>query len=419
MLAYEVQAAGAAPGGGNGDPFAGTVARVMRDMHAVPDPTDRQPSRERNAGAARSHFRSMGRWLLAPSVLLIGILAGCGDGVLAAGATGAAKEDHPMARKYSKSGYDVTPLSRERVAELAAKLDPEAYKITQKADTEAPFCGTLVDNHKEGIYTCVVCGLPLFSSDAKFHSGTGWPSFFQPVDPDHVAERRDTSFGMVRTEIRCARCGAHLGHVFEDGPKPTGLRYCLNSQALTFIEKGQPLPPESRPAKIETAYFAGGCFWGIEHYFQEGPGVIDAESGYMQGRVDHPTYTQVCTDATGHAETVKVTFDANRISYRRLLQAFFDMHDPTEVDRQGPDAGSQYRSGIWYVDDEQRREAEATIKELQASGRFGGRPIVTQVEPAKTFWKAEEYHQDYIDKTGRACHIADPWHEADRVATTH
>jgi peptide methionine sulfoxide reductase msrA/msrB len=351
----------------------------------------------------------MSRRLFAPLAIALGLLAGCGGGVDAAGGAGPAKEKPEMKVKYSKSGYDISPLSKERVAELAAKLDPEAYKITQKAGTEAAFCGNLLDNHKEGVYTCVVCGLPLFSSENKFNSGTGWPSFYREIDPEHVARKRDLSFGMMRTEIDCARCGSHLGHVFDDGPKPTGERHCLNSASLKFIEKGQPLPAESRPAKVETAYFAGGCFWGIEHYFQEGPGVIDAVSGYMQGHVDHPTYKQVCTDSTGHAETVKVTFDANRITYRRLLQAFFDMHDPTEMDRQGPDVGNQYRSGIWTVDAEQQREAEAYVKELQASPRLGKRKIVTEVEPARTFWPAEDYHQDYIATTGRACHVANPW----------
>jgi peptide methionine sulfoxide reductase msrA/msrB len=311
--------------------------------------------------------------------------------------------------KYSRSGYDITPLSRERVRELAAKLSPEAYKITQSADTERPFCGTLLDNKKEGMYVCVVCGLPLFSSEHKFNSGTGWPSFYREFDPDHVARREDVSHGMTRVEINCARCGSHLGHVFEDGPKPTGERHCLNSASLTFIEKGQPTPAESQPVKTETAYFAGGCFWGIEHYFQQGPGVIDAVSGYMQGKTDKPTYKDVCTDTTGHAETVKVVFDPKRITYRRLLEAFFKMHDPTQLNRQGPDVGDQYRSGIWFTSDDQKKEAEAFIKQLQESGRFGRKKIVTQVEPAKTFFAAEDYHQDYIDKTGRACHVANPW----------
>jgi methionine-R-sulfoxide reductase len=159
------------------------------------------------------------------------------------------KTGDAMTPKLSGSGYDITPLSRERVQELAAKLSPEEYRITQKAGTEAPFCGTLLDNHKDGIYVCVVCGLPLFSSEHKFSSGTGWPSFYREVDPRHVVRKPDDSLGIERTEIDCARCGAHLGHVFDDGPPPTHQRFCLNSASLRFHEKGEPLPAESQPAK--------------------------------------------------------------------------------------------------------------------------------------------------------------------------
>ncbi len=311
-------------------------------------------------------------------------------------------------RMISRSAYDITPLSKERVAELASKLDEETYRITQKAGTEAPFCGTLLDNKKEGVYCCAVCGLPLFSSDHKFTSGTGWPSFYREFDPQHVSRKVDRGHGMVRTEINCARCGAHLGHVFDDGPKPTGERHCLNSASLVFVEKGKELPAESQPIKTETAYFAGGCFWGIEHYFQKGPGVINAVSGYMQGDSEKPTYKDVCNKDTGHAETVKVVFDPEQISYQRLLEAFFVMHDPTQLNRQGPDVGTQYRSGVWYTSEEQRRAAEDYIGKLQESGRVKDR-IVTQVEKAETFWEAEEYHQDYIVNTGRACHVKNPW----------
>ncbi len=309
----------------------------------------------------------------------------------------------------SKSGYDITPMAREKVAELAKRLDPEAYRITQNAGTEPAFCGGLLDNKKDGVYACVVCGLPLFSSEHKFNSGTGWPSFYREVDPQHVARKVDDSHGMARTEINCARCGAHLGHVFEDGPPRTGERHCLNSASLTFHEKGSEPKPDAAPAKTETAYFAGGCFWGLEHYFQLGPGVIDAVSGYMQGRTDNPTYKEVCGDTTGHAETVKVVYDPSRITFRRLLEAFFEMHDPTQLSRQGPDVGDQYRSGIWYANDQQKHEAEGYMKELTLKKTFGDRQIVTQVEPAKTFHPAEEYHQDYIEKTGRACHVKSPW----------
>jgi methionine-S-sulfoxide reductase len=164
-----------------------------------------------------------------------------------------------------------------------------------------------------------------------------------------------------------------------------------------------------RPVKTEVAYFAGGCFWGIQHYFKKGPGVLEAVSGYMQGDAPSPTYEDVCSDRTGHAETVMVVFDPGRISYRRLLEAFFVMHDPTQAGGQGPDVGSQYRSGIWAVGDAQRREAEAYVRELEASGRYGGRKIVTLIEPAKTFWRAEEYHQDYIEKHGAFCRVRNPW----------
>lgn len=142
----------------------------------------------------------------------------------------------------SRTGFDLTPLSAERITALAADFSPEEKHVILHQGTERPFCGVLLDNKQAGVYVCRLCGLPLFASDAKFASGTGWPSFGRPFDPEHVVEIVDRSHGMMRTELRCKRCDAHLGHVFDDGPPPTHLRYCLNSVSMTFVEAGQPLP---------------------------------------------------------------------------------------------------------------------------------------------------------------------------------
>ncbi len=146
--------------------------------------------------------------------------------------------------RASRSGYDLTPLTPDRIEVLAEGLTPDERRVILHQGTERPFCGVFLDNKQQGVYTCRLCSLPLFKSDAKFESGTGWPSFFAPFDREHVAEITDDSHGMRRVEIRCKRCDGHLGHVFDDGPPPTHQRYCLNSASLTFVADGQPLEPK-------------------------------------------------------------------------------------------------------------------------------------------------------------------------------
>jgi peptide methionine sulfoxide reductase msrA/msrB len=311
-----------------------------------------------------------------------------------------AQEERNMDEKAEKSDRD-----------WKATLTREQYDVLRMCGTEPPFSGKFNDFWQEGTYVCVGCGTPLFSSKAKYDHGTGWPSFFQPIDVSRLELRTDHSFLTERTEVRCAVCGGHLGHVFKDGPAPTGLHYCINSAALDFrparpetaAQAGEPAVGTAGP-KTEIATFAAGCFWGVQAKFRKVPGVVETQVGYTGGRTAHPTYAEVCTDRTGHAEAVEVRFDPDRVSYRELLDVFFSIHDPTQLNRQGPDRGTQYRSAVFTHSEEQRRVAEQAVADWGASGRFS-KPIVTQVVPAGPFTRAEEYHQDYYEKHGGACRL--------------
>jgi len=272
------------------------------------------------------------------------------------------------------------------------KLTDQEKNVIINKGTERPFTGKYNKHDAKGIYTCKQCGAELFTSNDKFESQCGWPSCDDQI-PGAVKRQPDADG--VRVEIICTNCGGHLGHVFE-GEQMTSknTRYCVNSISMDFIPAGQ--------AKTQHAIFAGGCFWGVEYLLQKQPGVLSVSAGYTGGNVKNPTYKQVCTGNTGHAEAVEVVFDPNKVSYETLAKLFFEIHDFTQLNRQGPDIGPQYRTEIFYLNEDQKKTAEELIEILRQKGYN----VKTKLTPASEFYPAEDYHQDYYDKTEKLpyCH---------------
>ena len=272
-------------------------------------------------------------------------------------------------------------------------LTPEEQSVILNKATERPFTGEYVNNKEKGTYVCRQCNALLYRSEDKFESDCGWPSFDDEITG---AVKRIVDADGKRTEIVCANCGGHLGHVFlNEGFTPKNTRYCVNSISMKFIP--------SKKINMQKAFFASGCFWGTEYHFMKAKGVIETTVGYMGGHTQNPTYKEVCTGKTGHAETTEVVFDTTKTSYDDLVKLFFETHDFTQVGGQGPDIGDQYRSVIFFTSEEQKRIAEKYIGILIEKGY----KVATILEKAPQFWPAEDYHQEYYDKKHGTpyCHI--------------
>lgn len=275
-------------------------------------------------------------------------------------------------------------------AQQMNKLTDAERKVIIGKGTEAPYTGKFTDATAGGLYTCKQCDAPLYRSQDKFVSSCGWPSFDDEIDG---AVTRTPDADGRRTEITCTRCGGHLGHIFAgEGLTPKNVRHCVNSISMNFV------PTED----LDTAVFAGGCFWGVEHLMQKQSGVLSVTSGYSGGSIANPTYKQVCSGNTGHIECVEVVFNTKKVNYETLAKLFFEIHDPTQVGGQGPDMGSQYVSAVFYNSPQQRIEAQKLIDTLKIKGY----KVATKLTPLQKFYPAEDYHQDYYNKKGSQpyCH---------------
>ncbi|TQV86406.1 bifunctional methionine sulfoxide reductase B/A protein [Aliikangiella coralliicola] len=282
-------------------------------------------------------------------------------------------------------------------------LSPEEKRVIIDKGTERPFTGKYNEFSEGGIYTCKQCDAPLYRSEDKFISHCGWPSFDDEISG---AIRREVDADGRRTEILCANCGGHLGHVFSgEGLTEKNIRHCVNSISMNFVSSDE-IDANNKNSNNDkptnSAYFAGGCFWGVEHLMQQQAGVVSAVSGYMGGQTDNPTYEQVCSKTTGHLEVVEINYHSDEVDFETLAKLFFEIHDPTQTDGQGPDKGSQYLSAIFYNNNDEKQISEKLIDILRTKGY----DVATQLLPVDTFWKAEDYHQDYYQKNGHSpyCH---------------
>jgi len=274
------------------------------------------------------------------------------------------------------------------------KLTSQEKHVLINKGTEARFSGEYNKTKAEGVYVCKMCDAPLYSSEHKFESNCGWPAFDDEIKG---AIKRVPDLDGRRTEIVCANCGGHLGHVFKgEHLTKKNLRHCVNSISMKFI-------PKKEDFKEDVIYLAGGCFWGTEYYYKNLKGVIRTSVGFTGGSKNKTSYRDVSKGNSGHAEVVEVVYDKDVIKGDEIIKLFFEIHDFTQINRQGPDIGTQYRSEIFYTTAKQKEVSKKIIKILTSKGY----KVATKLTKAGAYYKAEDYHQNYYNKKGGTptCHF--------------